>query len=153
MTQKQLPMKYLRPFFVTLLVCSFLSVSWGQTIEKVLVKSFNLQGAQEVVLKTTGGVTVQTWEQDILRIQMTIGLDQGGSDAMLKSLLQAGRYNLRAELVEGRLVIDNPGLERDVLRNGQPLAERISFVVFAPENLRVEVADGTSAGLDVQVNW
>lgn len=126
-------------------------VLWGatagllaQSIEKTLVRSFNLEGAPAVTLQLDGPVHVQTWSDDILRVQMTVTLDRG-SEAMLRSLVQAGRYNLHGDLVEAEYHIHAPGLAREVRVNGQPLAERVTFTVFAPENVRVEIEDGASA--------
>jgi hypothetical protein len=116
----------------------------GQSIEKTLVRSFNLQGASDVTLQLQGPVEVKTWSQDILRVQMTVRLDRG-SEAMLRSLVQAGRYNLHGVPAEDAFTIEAPGLSRDVLFNGQQLAENISFTVFAPEEVQITVEDGASA--------
>ena len=116
----------------------------GQSIEKTFIRSFNLQGASDVTLQLQGPVEVQTWSEDILRVQMTVQLHHG-SEAMLRSLAQAGRYNLHGYLEQGRFLIEAPGLAREVLINGQPLTEQIAFTVFAPENVQITVEDGTSA--------
>ena len=86
---------------------------------------------------------MQTWDQPSARVQMTVGLDNN-SESMLRSLAQAGRYNLRGQLAEGTYTISVPGLGREVLVNGQSLNETVSYVVFVPEPVRV-IIDGTTS--------
>ena len=117
---------------------------FAQTVEKTFVRSFNLEGAQEAVLQFEGAVEVKTWSQSIARIQMTVGLEKG-SDSMLRSLAQAGRYNLKGQLENDQFLISVPGLNREVSVNGQTLVENISYVVFVPDNIRVNIENSTSA--------
>ena len=131
----------------TLLAVLFLLAGAGlfaQTIEKTFVRSFNLMGAQETVLRVDAPVEVKTWAQSIARVQMTVGLTSG-SESMLRSLAQAGRYNLKGQLEEAQYTISVPGLEREVLVNGKALTEEITYVVFVPENVRVSVENSTTA--------
>jgi hypothetical protein len=117
---------------------------FAQNVEKTFVRSFNLQGAQELALEFTGAVEVQTWSQTTTRVQMTVGLERG-SETMLRSLAQAGRYNLKGQLTDGQYQINVPGLEREVKVNGQSIGEMISYVVFVPENVHVVIDDSTAA--------
>lgn len=133
---------------VVLLLGTTFQFTFAQGIEKVLVKSFNLNGLNEVVLEASGPVEVKTWDGDLMRIQMTVHVDQC-TESMLKSLVEAGRYNLSSEMKDGRWAISTPGMQRDVLRNGQPLQERVSYLVFAPANVHLEVKSTSSAGLPV----
>lgn len=117
---------------------------FAQTIEKTFVRSFNLMGAQEAVLRLDAPVEVKTWNQSIARVQMTVGL-QNGSESMLRSLAQAGRYNLKGQLENEQYLINVPGLEREVRVNGKTLTEDIVYVVFVPDNVRVTIEDSTTA--------
>jgi len=131
----------------TIFVAVFLMIWAGlfaQTIEKTFVRSFNLSGAQEAVLQLDAPVEVKTWSQSIARVQMTVGL-QNGSESMLRSLAQAGRYNLKGTLENDQFVISIPGLEREVRVNGNTLAEDITYVVFVPDNVRVNIENSTTA--------
>jgi hypothetical protein len=112
--------------------------------EKVLVKSFQLDGRQEVVLHASGPVEVRRWQGDVMRVQMTVYVEQA-TETMVKSLVQAGRYNIRTETIEGHWEVTTPGLQREVLRNGQPLQERIAYLVFLPENVHLTVKSESSA--------
>lgn len=140
-------MKRTRHLLLTMLLLGCTAGLFAQVVEKTLVRSFNLQGADQVTLQLDGPVEVQTWSQSILRIQMQVTLDRG-SEAMIRSLVQAGRYNLQSLLQEGAFQIVAPGLEREVLINGTPLGEHISFIVYAPEKVQVEIDDSTSASAD-----
>ena len=109
----------------------------AQQAEKTLVKSFNLNGQSAVLLDVAGNVTVTTWNEPQMRIQMTITL-QNGSETMLKSLVTAGRYNLDAKEVNGAYSIVAPGLERQIkLGSGQLLGETVSYTVLAPKDVIV----------------
>lgn len=124
------------------LLCTAL-MCFGQQTEKILVKSFNLEGNQVVLLDLAGNVEVQSWNNDILRIQMTISLETG-SDAMLKSLIQAGRYNLKSHIDEEAYNVLTPGMDKQITVRGKELKESLSFVVYAPENVLVKLKEGGS---------
>lgn len=136
-------MKSSRLLLVALLLLAGAGL-FAQTIEKTFVRSFNLMGAQETTLRIDAPIEVKTWSQSIARIQMTVGL-QNGSESMLRSLAQAGRYNLKGQLESQQYVISVPGLEREVLVNGKALAEDITYVVFVPDNVRVNIENSTTA--------
>ena len=136
-------MKSTRLLLVGLLLMTAVGL-FAQTVEKTFVRSFNLQGAQELALQLNGAVEVQTWSQTTTRVQMTVGLERG-SETMLRSLAQAGRYNLKGQMEEGKYLVSVPGLEREVKVNGQSIGELINYVVFVPENVHVVVEDTTAA--------
>ncbi len=119
----------------------FVSVfAYGQEVEKTLVKSFNLEGNQVITFEVQGPVEVQTWSNNYLRVQIQVSLESG-SEALLKSLVQAGRYNLRSEEKEGAYTIVAPNLGREVRIGGKPIAEKVSFLINAPENVQVKVRE------------
>ncbi|MEQ8706188.1 MAG: hypothetical protein RIC19_19810 [Phaeodactylibacter sp.] len=106
----------------------------GQQVEKTLVKSFNLNGAQTVSLNVDAPVEVADWDQPFVRVQMHIELDRG-TEALLKSLVRAGRYNLTAEESDQVYGISAPNLGREVTISGHPLSDRVSFVIKKPRNV------------------
>lgn len=137
-------------FSATLMLMLFTSVSFAQNnAEKILVKAFNLQGNNTVVLDLDGATEVENWNENYLRIQMTIGVENG-SDAMLKSLIKVGRYNLQGETGAGGFEITMPNIERTVKVGGQELVENFSYTVFAPKNVSVENINAASAALEEQ---
>ncbi len=110
----------------------------AQSIEKTLVKSFNLKGNNLVLVDVDADVTINEWSQDQMRVIMRISLDNG-SEMMLKSLVKVGRYNLESSLEPAGLKIFVPGLEKQVkLRSGNELMEQISFEIYAPSNVTVK---------------
>lgn len=117
---------------------------FAQSVEKTFVRSFNIQDSQEVIIDIEAPVSVESWSQKIMRIQMNVGLERG-SESMLRSLVQAGRYNLKGELANGQYVVKAPGLEREVRVNGQTLPENVSLTVFVPEGVHIELLDSASA--------
>ncbi|MCI4650725.1 hypothetical protein [Phaeodactylibacter sp.] len=124
----------------------------GQQVEKTLVKSFNLGGLQTVSLNVEAPVEVVDWDQPFMRVQMHIELDRG-SEALLKSLVRAGRYNLTADEAEGTYSIVAPNLGREIKIGGQPLNDRISFVIKKPRSVaftpaqREEITEETASSL------
>ncbi len=124
-------------FFVTTLML-------GQTTaEKTLVKSFNLKGNDVVLMDLKGDVEVKHWKKEVMRIQMTIGIENRSS-SMLKSLITAGRYNLISKTEEDEFVVFSPGMERNIKIKGTNLEEKISYIVYAPENVMVKLGGEAS---------
>lgn len=126
------------------------SVLFGQEVEKTLVKSFNLQGNQVVVLDLEGVVEVKTWSNDIMRVQMTIS-QKNTSEAILKSLVKAGRYNLKSVVEHDALKVTAPDIQREVKIGGKLLEDTVSYVVFAPENVLVKKAADVSHSSDLTI--
>lgn len=136
-------MKRSRILFAGLMVLAATGL-FAQSIEKTFVRSFNIQNAQEIALQFDGMVEVQTWSQKIMRIQMNVSLERG-SESMLRSLAQAGRYNLIGKMVDGQYVVNIPGLSREVQVNGAALPETVSYVVYVPEDVHVDIQTSSSA--------
>lgn len=139
-------MKNARTWLTVCLALVFSAGLGAQSVEKTLVKSFNLQAANAVTLELEGPVDVQVWSNSTMRIQMTIGLEQG-SESMLRSLIQAGRYNLHNQGQSESFLVNMPGMNREVLINGSPLRERLSYQVFVPEGVQVDIVSPASAGI------
>jgi len=142
-------MKKLRYLSTVLLATLLTTTISAQNPEKVLVKSFNLQGQQTVVMAVGGNVEVKEWSNDIMRIQMNIELTNG-TNSMLKSLIQAKRYSLKANKDGDAMVINMPSLEKKVKISGKELTEKISYTVFAPADVQVKLANESSASKTVE---
>lgn len=140
---------------ITLLSTLFLAASpvFGQQAEKTLVKAFNVQNYQIIHLDVEGVVELKTWNEQQMRILMTITL-QDGTETMLKSLVKTGRYNLESKETDNKLQIVAPGLDKQIkLRNGQDLGEQVSFVVYAPKNVSVITrSEGTTGMVEITGN-
>ncbi len=120
---------------------------FAQQAEKTLVKSFNIDATQEVTLDLPGTVEVKHWNNKVMRIQMTISIENG-SDPMLKSLVSAGRYNINAVTENGEYRVEAPNMAREIKLKGQPLKEKIAYTVFTPERISVTLADETSTSTE-----
>ena len=133
----------------TLLIGLLLTtVSIAQPIaSRTLVKSFNLLGNQSLVLDLPGPVEVQTWNNTTVRVQMEISV-KNRPDSFLKSMITAGRYNLKSEEHDGSLTIFAPGMEREVKLKNDVLQESISYLVFVPESVHVIQADAATSALE-----
>lgn len=134
---------------LTLTLVSFLlttSFAFGQQIEKTLVQSLNLEHHSEVALNLPGEIEVEKWDNALMRVQITIILPNG-NEAMLKSLISAGRYSVQSKAEEnGSLTILAPNLSRKVTVGGKELEEQISYVIYAPKDVLVkQVAEGASS--------
>ena len=120
---------------------------FAQNVEKTLVKSFNLKGKQTVVMNVEGNVDVQEWNKDIMRVQMSIELSNG-TNSMLKSLVQARRYNITSAIDGDAMNIKVPGLSKTVTVGGQTLTEKITYTVFAPSDVEVKLSSTATASAD-----
>lgn len=109
--------------------------------EKVLIKSFNLQGNDVVSINLGEPIEIQTWSKTTVRVQMDIALENG-SKTILKSLVQAGKYNLKYTIEDGIYVIYGPDVRKQIEVGGKPLIEKVSFTVFVPENVYVQQPEG-----------
>lgn len=142
--QKEIHMNSLKAKLTILSLFFVTTLMFGQVnAEKTLVKSFNLKGNDVVLLDLKGDVEVKHWNNEIMRVQMTIGIGNGSS-SMLKSLITAGRYNLSSKSSDEGLVVLSPGMVRDVKIKGSKLEEKISYIVFAPEDITVKLGGDAS---------
>ena len=134
---------YITFFFIFSM--TFTNFSFAQ-IEKTLVKSFNLQDMDVVVLDVKGDIDVQQWNNKTLRVQMTISVENV-KEATLKSLVVAKRYNLISKITDEEYLISIPGLQREVTIGGEQLKESISYIVYVPENVFVKLKDTSSTSI------
>lgn len=112
---------------------------------KTFTKSFNLDGLHQVQVNLPGAVEVREWEGPSLRFEILVSLPAGQNPAMLEQLANVGRYNLTAKQETATMVIEAPNLLRSVKVKGQELKENVSFVVFVPRNVHVDIPAVVSA--------
>ncbi|MFT4663796.1 MAG: Flp pilus assembly secretin CpaC [Polaribacter sp.] len=134
---------------ISLFLCLAMCLTvFAQSVERTLVKSFNLKGNTSLVLDLEGDVDVQHWNNDLVRVQISIKVENV-SDAILKSLIVAGRYNLNSTEGENGFVINAPSLEKEVKLRGQLLKEHLSYTIYAPESVSVQLSDISSTTLEI----
>ncbi|MFQ5445651.1 MAG: hypothetical protein ACE5FF_01850 [Saprospiraceae bacterium] len=128
--------KTILPFLLLLPIILF-----AQHREKTFVKSFNLNGNSTVYFDLKGETEVKVWSEGQVRVLMTVQLENG-SEAMLISLMKAGRYNIQSGEKDRGFSIFAPQLDKQVImRNGQPLHEKITYTVYAPAQIQVYTRD------------
>lgn len=130
----------MRPIKAIITCCLLFLSSWGfsQTAEKTLVKAFNLQGNSEVVLDLPGNVDVQQWSNTIMRVQMDVSLENG-TNSMLKSLITAGRFNLKSNTENDAFYVHSPAMQKKVTVSGTEIKEKINYTVFVPDYVLVRL--------------
>ncbi len=121
----------------------------AQSAEKTLVKSFNLQGNDVVLLDLEGDIEVKEWDNPIMRVQISVSIENSNS-TILKALVKAGRYNLTSEAENGVYRVFARGVDREVKIKGTALTENLSYTVFAPKDVLVKTRmdSATSAVLN-----
>lgn len=139
-------MKSLKTSMIILAALFLNTAIIGQSADRTLVKSFNLKGQQTIVLDLQGNVEVKEWKGDIMRVQMEIAI-ANGSDSMLKSLITAGRYNLKSKVGDDEMTIFAPGMKRDIKIKGSALQEKIIYTVFAPDDVIIKLSDDVSSDI------
>lgn len=122
-------------FFLLVLSCSAAAQSSGKTFSK----SFNMDGKTQVALDLPGEVDLKVWDNPALRIEISVTLPEGTNSAMLNELANVGRYNIVAKPEGDALVITAPNLQKQVKLKGQELKEALSFVVYVPRKIEVQM--------------
>lgn len=122
--------------FVILLTLS--SGLTAQTAEKTFSKSFNTENKGTIKLDLPGAVDLKVWDNPTIRIGITISLASGNS-SMLGELANVGRYNLVAKPDGEKLVISAPNMQKQIRIKGEELRETLTFVVFVPKDLKIEM--------------
>ncbi len=139
-------MKSLKTSMILLATLLLNTAMIGQSTDRTLVKSFNLKGQETIVLDLKGNVEVKEWKGEIMRVQMNIAI-ANGSNSMLKSLITAGRYNLKSKVEDEGMTIFAPGMQRDIKIKGSALQEKITYTVFAPDDVTIKLTDDVSSNI------
>lgn len=136
-----------KSFLVLLFLAAALTGQAQTPAERTMFKSFNLNGKNQILLQLPGTVEVTNWDNPTVKIEITVSLPNGNT-AMLTNLADVGRYNLSAKTEGTTLVISAENLYRIIKVQGQDLKENISFQVFVPKSVPVEIFDSATASLD-----
>ncbi len=124
------------------------SISVAQQAQKTLLKTFPLNGQEQVVLNLDGDVHIERWNNPTVRVQMEITYHNANVNIM-KYLISKGRYNLTTEGTADGLAITNPNTGKNVQisKEGKILKETIAYKVFLPENVSFIVAEKSQASV------
>ena len=119
----------------------------AQVAEKTFSKAFNVDGKKTTILDLPGTIEVKIWENTTVRIEILVTL-ASGNGSMLNELAHVGRYNLTSKPEGSALLIQAPNLQKQVRVKGEVLKETVSFTVYVPKTLAVELPNtGTAAVL------
>ncbi|MEO1434860.1 MAG: hypothetical protein AAFV80_04945 [Bacteroidota bacterium] len=122
----------------TLIFVLFAGQVWSQA-ERAFVKSFPLNGDHAVVVQLDGEITIQKWDDDFVRVQTNIHIPNT-NDNTLKALISAGRYRVDANHDGGALLLSSKDRSQAVTIRGAQLDEVVSYTIYVPEKLNVEIA-------------
>jgi hypothetical protein len=112
----------------------------GQSSEKILVSTINMNQQNTLIFDLEGPVEVRKWSDSFVQVQAAIFIENS-NDAVLKSLVQAGRYQLKNRITADGLVVEAPSLGKQVSVGGVTLKERMSYLVYVPENITVKLVE------------
>lgn len=115
----------------------------AQVAEKTFSKSFNTDNKGTIVLDLPGAIDLKIWDNPSIRIGITISIPSG-NNAMLGELANVGRYNLVSKSEGDALTIQAPNLQKQIKVKGEELRETVTFVVFVPKDLKIEMPNADS---------
>lgn len=122
----------------------------AQGAQKAYVKTVDPQASEIIKFEVNHPVGVQEWDEETLRILVDVTINNA-NDQILESLMEAGRYRVSTEKVDGKFVIGIPGLKKEVKVRGEILDEEVAIVIFVPRYIKVETTqEGTSTTVEVR---
>lgn len=125
------------------LLLTFALGAFAQTTEKTFTKAFNTEGKTRIKLDLPGAIDLKVWNNPTIRMEITVSLPSGNV-SMLDQLANVGRYNLNAQTTNEALVITAPNLAKVVRIKGEELKENVSYIIFVPKDLQVEMHNPTA---------
>ncbi len=134
-----------RIVFLALCLAGLVSIALAQTGVKTFTKSFNAEGVSKIKLDLPGAVDLKIWSQPTVRVEIHVALPSSNTSTV-EQLAKVGRYDLKGDLVSNLLVITAPNLQRVVKIKGEEVRETVTYVVFIPRDIEVEVS-GTPLGM------
>lgn len=113
-----------------------LALSVFAQVNRTFVQTFAAGDADVVHIILPGTIEVTRWSNPTIRVLTEIELP-GKNDAMLRALIQSGRYQLRYETAGTAGRLGSALLENPAVINGHTLREKISFKIMIPEWMEV----------------
>jgi len=119
-------------FFSALFALAMQAGFAQENSEKNLIKSFDPQGAQAIVLDIkTKEITTTVWNGGMMRVELLVKANM--PDVVLDQLVKAGRYTVEATKNEdGTFTVTAPNLAKTVTIKGKDLQEEIFVQVQTP---------------------
>lgn len=130
-------------FASLVLLLTFALSAFAQSTEKTFTKAFNTEGKSKIKLDLPGLVDLKVWNNSSIRMEITVSLPSGNV-SVLDQLANVGRYNLKAIPGDDVLTITAPNLYKVVRIKGEEIREMVSYVVFVPKDMQVEMHSPTA---------
>ena len=134
-------LKNLFSLFMLILISAF---SYAQEPSAIFISNTqDIQNANELYTDFDGAITATTWDRDYVLIEMEIEANNV-SLGVAKYLVSQERFCLKMRQLDSRtMVLSMPKCKHEVYINGQRLIEQISYQVFLPKGviLNVKSAD------------
>ena len=130
--------------FLTFLLLALSFATSAQTASKVFNKSFNTDNRGTIVLDLPGTIDLKIWDNPSIKFEIGVTL-ASGNGSMLNELANIGRYNLVSKSEGDMLTITAPNLQKQLKVKGEALREVLTFVVFVPKDLKIELPHVTAA--------
>lgn len=127
-------MKYLFLTITLLLGGTFGAYS---QVQKNIVKSYQLNGAQVVTLAVDGNIEIEEWDEKIVRLVTTIDA-VNFNEPTLKALAEAGRYTATSKDIDGSMILTMLKAQKQLEIRGTKIEEKYTFKVFVPRGVVVE---------------
>lgn len=108
----------------------------AQTSSKTLVHSFNVSTVQVLELELPGAVEIVRWDNAQMRIEFDVEINHP-KEALIKALVEAGRYRFAQDHENGSLKVTMPNIEKEVRIGGHLIEETFTYTVHLPENVQV----------------
>lgn len=115
-------------------------------IEKTLVKSFNLNGKTILKVDLPSVADIKTWNEPTARIEIVVAVENM-NEAMLKSLIVAGRYNVNNLYANNQMQLNAPAMQRTIKLNGQEIKEIVRYTLYVPNDIVITQAGSTKQNI------
>ena len=112
------------------------TLSAQQSVEKTLVKPVNLYGNMNVDVLLNGEVSIKEWSNSHAQVEMSITA-YGVNSQVLKSLVAAGRYNIKVDVEGEKVVLSTPNLAKALKVRGSSLKDEVKFILYVPTSCSV----------------
>ena len=118
------------------------SLTYGQDLQKVLVKSFNLDAINQMKVDLQGKYEIIAWNNDYLKVHIELETS-GLNDTSLRNLMRSGRYTLLLEDENGQAILKMPGMERKL---PEKYKESVVYKIYKPDGLEILDDQGSLLG-------
>jgi len=124
------------------------SITMLAQTQKTYIKSFPTT-SQLIQLDLEGLVEVETWEEPFIRVQAIVSIENG-SPEVLKSLMLAGRYQVKTNRDGPQQFLISNNRKKKITIGGKQLKETVNYKVFVPPYSQVKVRNQASQNLCIR---